>query len=211
VAKMQKVTKYTIFKTKWGYFGLAGNKNGLLRTCLPSRSPEVVESRLLIISETARFEKRLFKKLQGQITAYFEGDCVTFGTEFSHQDTKSQRNQIYKEKTSSLGVFVAKNTDIPIVLDGLSNFNCSVLTACRDIKFGEVLTYSALAKRIRRPKAARAVGNALAKNPLPLIIPCHRVIRSDGKIGGFSAAGGTNTKVKLLRHEQQVMGHYKNN
>lgn len=209
---MQKVTKYTIFKTKWGHFGLAGNENGLLQTCLPLNNPEKVKSRLLVISETLQFEKWFYKTIQEQIIAYFEGACVTFSTEFSHQDTKSQRNQIYKEKTSSLGAFVAKNADIPIVLvrkdsigDGLSDFCSSVLTACRDIKFGEVVTYSALTKKLGRPNAARAVGNALSKNPLPLIIPCHRVVRSDGKIGGFSAAGGMNTKAKLLKHEQLVL------
>jgi len=171
------VTKYTIFKTKWGHFGLAGNENGLLRTCLPLRNRENVKFNLLNALEAPRFEKNLFNKAQYQISAYFKGDCVTF------------------------------EPYIPIVLDGLSDFCISVLTACRDIKFGEVLTYSALAKKIGRPKAARAIGNALANNPLPLIIPCHRVIRSDGKIGGFSAPGGTNLKAKLLRHEMILAPH----
>jgi len=53
--------------------------------------------------------------------------------------------------------------------------------------------------------AARAVGRVLAKNPLPLIIPCHRVICANGKIGGFSAAGGINLKEKLLKHEYQTL------
>jgi methylated-DNA-[protein]-cysteine S-methyltransferase len=170
---MQKVTKYTIFKTKWGYFGLAGNESGLLRTCLPLSKTADVKSRLLDDLQAPRFDKRLLKTVQEQIIAYFEGSRVNF------------------------------NPEIPIALEGLSNFNRSVLTACRNIKFGEVLTYSALAKKTGRPKAARAVGNALAKNPLLLIIPCHRVIRSDGKIGGFSAPGGMVTKSKLLEHEQQ--------
>jgi len=200
---MQKVAKYTIFKTKWGYFGLAGNENGLLRVCLPLSNPEKVKSRLLIISEAPRFEKRLFKKAQEQITAYFEGACVNFSTEFSHQDTKSQRSQIYKEKTSSLGAFVAKNVDIPIVLDGLSDFCSSVLTACRGIKYGQTVSYLGLAKKLGRANAVRAVGNALSKNPLPLIIPCHRVIRSDGKIGGFSTCGGITYKKRLLEFERQ--------
>ncbi len=169
---MQKVIKYTVFKTKWGYFGLAGTENSLLRTCLPLSNPENVKSRLLSILEAPRFEKRLFKTAQDQITAYFEGAYVNFGT------------------------------DIPIVLDGLGDFCSSVLTACRGIKFGQIITYSGLAKKMGRPAASRAIGNALAKNPLPLIIPCHRIIRSDGQLGGFSAPGGMNTKAKLLKHEQ---------
>jgi methylated-DNA-[protein]-cysteine S-methyltransferase len=52
------------------------------------------------------------------------------------------------------------------------------------------------------PNAARAVGNALAANPIPLIVPCHRVIRTDGGLGGFSAPGGTATKQRMLRHER---------
>jgi len=56
--------------------------------------------------------------------------------------------------------------------------------------------------RIGHPGAARAVGSALARNPIPLIIPCHRVLRTDGHLGGFSAPGGITTKQNLLRHEQ---------
>ncbi len=92
--------------------------------------------------------------------------------------------------------------NIPVVLDGFSSFISSVLTGCRNIGFGRTISYSGLAKKTGRPAAARAVGGALAKNPLPLIIPCHRIIRSDGKIGGFSAIGGKDLKAKLLKHEQ---------
>jgi len=124
-------------------------------------------------------EKSLFKTAQEQITAYFDGDCVNF------------------------------SPDIPVVLDDLSRFSRLVLTACRNIRFGQTTSYSGLAKKLGRPGTARAVGGALAKNPLPLIIPCHRVIRSNGKIGGFSAPGGTNLKAKLLELEQQVIRNRK--
>lgn len=180
--KVEKAIKYTIFKTKWGYFGLAGSEDGLSRTCLPLSNPEKVKSRLLIASETPQFEKQLFKKVQEQIIAYFEGERVNF------------------------------QPDIPIVLvgqtsarrDGYSDFCRSVLIACREIKFGETVSYLGLAKKTGRPAASRAVGNALAQNPLPLIIPCHRIIRSDGGLGGFSAAGGTNIKAKLLKNERRA-------
>jgi len=222
---MQDSLRYTIFKTKWGYFGLAGTKYALLRTCLPLSEREKVKSQLLknlsllnrqssikhpvstqmslrakrsnltcpqvrdcrarlhlarndkressIEHRASRIEndKSLFKILQEQITAYFEGAYISFGS------------------------------DIPIILDSLSPFARSVLTACRAVEFGQVVTYSELARKLERPGAARAVGNALAKNPLPLVIPCHRVIRSDGQLGGFSALGGMGTKAKLLKHE----------
>jgi O-6-methylguanine DNA methyltransferase len=124
-------------------------------------------------------DKGLFKTLQQQITAYFEGAYVSFGS------------------------------DVPIILDRLSPFARSVLTACRALKFGHVVTYSRLAGKLDKPLAARAVGNALAKNPLPLVIPCHRVVRNDGRLGGFSAPGGKDLKARLLRHEQAALANHK--
>ena len=66
---------------------------------------------------------------------------------------------------------------------------------------GKVKTYKEVAIAINKPKSARAVANACAKNPYAPKVPCHRVIRSDGKLGGYSAAGGTKTKKKLLKKE----------
>jgi len=62
-----------------------------------------------------------------------------------------------------------------------------------------------LAKSIHRPAAARAVGNALSANPIPLIIPCHRVLAADNSLAGFSALGGTALKKKLLEHERMLL------
>jgi methylated-DNA-[protein]-cysteine S-methyltransferase len=95
---------------------------------------------------------------------------------------------------------------MPILLEGFSRFARRVLAACRQIRLGEVVTYSGLARKTGRQAAARAVGNALAKNPLPLIIPCHRVIRSDGRIGGFSGPGGATMKKRLLELERPNRG-----
>ena len=89
----------------------------------------------------------------------------------------------------------------PLHMHGLTSFEKSVLQAVAEIPYGKLLTYKDIAKRIGRSKAARAVGRAVGKNPFPLIIPCHRVIRSDGKIGGFSAAGGIALKKKMLKLE----------
>ena len=169
---MQKVIKYTIFKTRWGHFGLAGTEYALCRTQLPGPKSEEIKSMLLKNLPDAQFDKSFFRTLQGQITAYFEGARVNF------------------------------SRDIPLVLDGFSSFGISVLTACRSIEFGQTITYGRLAKKSGRPAASRAVGSVLAKNPLPLIIPCHRVIRSDGKLGGFSAPGGVKLKKRLLLHEK---------
>ncbi len=66
---------------------------------------------------------------------------------------------------------------------------------------GSVITYAELARRIGRPKAVRAVANAVGKNPLAPAVPCHRVIRSDGSLGGYSAKGGVKRKKALLKSE----------
>ncbi len=77
-----------------------------------------------------------------------------------------------------------------------TDFQKRVWKALAKIKYGEVVTYKELSEMIGKPEAARAVGNALGKNPLPLVIPCHRVIRTDGAMGGFT--GGTDIKKTLL-------------
>jgi methylated-DNA-[protein]-cysteine S-methyltransferase len=90
---------------------------------------------------------------------------------------------------------------IPISIDHLPPFTQSVLRACSLLPPGEICTYGDLAKTLRRPKSARAVGQALGRNPVPLIIPCHRVIASGGKLGGFTAPTGTSLKRQLLSME----------
>ena len=82
-----------------------------------------------------------------------------------------------------------------------TDFQIKVWRFLKKIKKGEVKTYKEVAIAIKRPKAARAVANACAKNPYAPKIPCHRVIRSDGTLGGFSSPGGIKTKKKMLRKE----------
>lgn len=80
-------------------------------------------------------------------------------------------------------------------------FQCKVWTALQGIPYGETVSYGEIARRIGHPAASRAVGAANGKNPIPIIIPCHRVVGSTGKLTGFG--GGLPTKVKLLQLEQQ--------
>jgi len=82
-----------------------------------------------------------------------------------------------------------------------TDFQIKVWNAISKIPKGKVKTYKELARSIRKPKASRAVANACGKNPFPIKIPCHRVIRSDGRLGGYSGKGGIKTKRKLLRSE----------
>lgn len=82
-----------------------------------------------------------------------------------------------------------------------TDFQKLVWLALLQIPCGTVVSYSEVAKRIGHPKAVRAVGTAVGKNPFAPAVPCHRVIRSDGKIGAYSGIGGTKGKRKLLRAE----------
>jgi methylated-DNA-[protein]-cysteine S-methyltransferase len=97
--------------------------------------------------------------------------------------------------------FRGESTDfaaVPMDLDGSTPFERRVYAATKRIPFGKVATYGQIAKAIGEPNASRAVGNALGKNPIAIVIPCHRVVASDG-LGGFS--GGLSHKRQLLRLE----------
>ncbi|HSJ33521.1 MAG TPA: methylated-DNA--[protein]-cysteine S-methyltransferase [Acidimicrobiia bacterium] len=90
--------------------------------------------------------------------------------------------------------------DLPLDLRTVTEFRRQVLQVAATIPRGEVRSYGWLARRIGKPQATRAVGSAMATNPVPLIVPCHRVVRSDGHIGAYSL-GGPDNKWTLLRHE----------
>ena len=83
-----------------------------------------------------------------------------------------------------------------------TKFQIKVWNYLKKIPKGEVRTYLQVAKAIGKPKAQRAVANAVGKNPYPPKIPCHRVIRTDGSLGGYSGKGGIKTKLRLLRSEK---------
>ena len=89
--------------------------------------------------------------------------------------------------------------DVPVDLRWGTDFQRRVLRATRRIPFGEAARYSDIARKIDKPKAQRAVGNALGSNPVPIVIPCHRVIASGGGIGGYT--GGLDIKRTLMRIE----------
>ena len=91
--------------------------------------------------------------------------------------------------------------DIKVDLSPLTPFQRQVLHATQEIQPGQVVTYSEIAKRIGNPKSVRAVGQALGRNPIPIVIPCHRVIAANGSLGGYSGGGGLDTKAKLLKLE----------
>jgi methylated-DNA-[protein]-cysteine S-methyltransferase len=85
---------------------------------------------------------------------------------------------------------------------GIGDFERRVYDVARSIPPGRTLTYGEIAKRLGEPGAARAVGQALGANPFPIVVPCHRVLGADGKVGGFSARGGVETKIRILAIEK---------
>jgi len=94
-----------------------------------------------------------------------------------------------------------RSFDIPLDLHAASDFQRGVLRAVLSVPYGETRTYAQIAERIGRPTAYRAVGRANATNPLPIVVPCHRLVGSDGSLRGYGAPGGIETKAWLLRFE----------
>jgi len=95
--------------------------------------------------------------------------------------------------------------DLPLDLDRLTPFQQSVLLTARRIPPGTVWTYGQVARAIGNPRASRAVGQALGRNPVPIIIPCHRVVANDMSLGGYSGGGGLASKRLLLRLEGALL------
>ena len=167
--------RYVLFKTKAGYFGLLGSKKGLLWTLLPGYDVKTAKAYLTVGMSGCCLDKKLYLTLQKEIISYFEGIYVDF------------------------------SLSVPFVLNNLSTFSQTILTVCRGIPYGKTISYSQLADLAGSGRAARAVGNALAANPMPLLIPCHRVIKSTGQTGEFSATGGTVFKDYMLQLEKNAL------
>jgi methylated-DNA-[protein]-cysteine S-methyltransferase len=91
--------------------------------------------------------------------------------------------------------------DTPLDLEGIDPFRRAIYAAARRLPYGQTTTYGGLAADAGFPEAARETGVALGRNPLPLLVPCHRIVAAGGKLGGFSAPGGTTTKQRMLALE----------
>jgi methylated-DNA-[protein]-cysteine S-methyltransferase len=174
----QTAQHYLIFETVSGFCAIAWNDVGITRFRLPARSAEETERHLL---------RRLPDAKPGPPTPavaaaidaakrYFAGEKVDF-------------------------------SDLPVDLGEQTPFFSRIYDAARRLGWGETTTYGALAKELGADwEGARDVGQAMANNPLPLIIPCHRVLAAGGKIGGFSAPGGSESKARMLELEGVHLG-----
>ena len=100
--------------------------------------------------------------------------------------------------------------DIVLDLDGVPEFNRGVYYIARTIPPGQTMTYGDIAKKLGGVELSRDVGQALGRNPCPIVVPCHRVLAAGNKPGGFSANGGVVTKLKMLAIEGAVVNHTPN-
>jgi len=92
-------------------------------------------------------------------------------------------------------------SSVALDMEGVPELHRRVYQVARTIPPGETLTYGEIARRLGEPRQARAVGQALARNPFAIVVPCHRVLAAGGRTGGFSAPGGTDTKLRILEIE----------
>jgi methylated-DNA-[protein]-cysteine S-methyltransferase len=174
-----KLLTYGIFKTHFGYCGMAwrisqsaGEASAVAYFQLPEASPEATEAKL------ARY--------CGEVSA--------------SQPPEDIHNLMHKVASHFVGD-VQDFQDVALDLEGAGEFARQVYIAVQKIPAGQTRTYGEVAKAIQRPTAARAVGHALGRNPLALLIPCHRVLAANGNLCGFSAYGGVNMKLKMLELE----------
>lgn len=128
-------------------------------------------------------------------------------TSGSRHRGESERSKHWRELAQKeLRAYFAGRTrrfSTPCDIRALPPFTQAVLRMTAQIPYGHVRSYEWVARRVGKPGAARAVGNALGRNPLPIIIPCHRIVRTDGTIGGFAL--GTGWKKKLLALEKSLV------
>ena len=144
----------------------------------------------------------------GPMTATARGESITsllFGAEGEALSGTSEEQTLLERLEAELKEYAQgrrRNFDLPLNPEG-TPFQRQVWEQLKGIPYGERKTYGALAAALGKPAAARAVGAACGKNPIVVLIPCHRVVGRDGSLTGYSALGGTETKRRLLELEQK--------
>lgn len=96
-------------------------------------------------------------------------------------------------------------SSLPLDLSELTDFQQQILQHVQNIPFGASTTYGEIAEAIQNPNASRAIGQVLRRNPIPIIIPCHRVLSADGTLGGYGGVLGSQRKIALLKHEGVIL------
>lgn len=163
---------FALFETAIGQCGIGWTERGVASVQLPDSSP-------------ARLRARLRQRVPGG-----EEEQPGAGVQRAIEDVVALVDGEPRDLTG-----------VALDMEGVPPFEQRVYALARQIGPGRTRTYGELATELGDPSAARAVGQAMGHNPVPLIVPCHRVLAAGGQLGGFSAPGGTATKERLLRIE----------
>jgi methylated-DNA-[protein]-cysteine S-methyltransferase len=169
--------KLALFDTPIGRCGIAWGENGIVGLQLPG-------------PDDARTRKRLTGRLTGAKEA----------------DPPPAVREAIARIVALLSGERADLSPIPLDLGRVSDFEKQVYAIARTIPPGETLTYGDIAEKLGDKLLSRDVGQAMGKNPFPIVVPCHRVVAANGKLGGFSAPGGVDTKLKMLAIEGAAVG-----
>lgn len=169
---------FALFDTAIGRCGIAWGARGVTAVQLPERDEAATRARVLARAPAAREEMAPPPDVRRAIDGIAD---------------------LLAGEPTDLGA-------VPLDMEALPAFQRRVYQAARAIPQGATWTYGELAMRIGEPGAAQAVGQALGRNPFPLVVPCHRVLAAGGQIGGFSAPGGAATKRRLLSIEGAAIG-----
>ncbi|MGE0701649.1 MAG: methylated-DNA--[protein]-cysteine S-methyltransferase [Hyphomicrobiaceae bacterium] len=164
--------RYALIDTQLGTCGIAWSRAGFVRLQLPETTREATELRI----SARRVPER------GPLPRPVEAAV-------------SLLQRYFAAGTVDLG-------SIAVDLAGVPEFHAAIYAALRRVPCGETITYGELARAVGAPGAARGVGQAMARNPVPVVIPCHRVLAKGERLGGFSAPGGVATKQRLLALER---------
>jgi methylated-DNA-[protein]-cysteine S-methyltransferase len=170
-----------LFETPLGWMGIAWSDLGVTRVLTPQRDPQDCE-------------RRLTRFAGGETHA---GDTTALPKEIA--DAVALLTQYAAGETIDFSC-------VKVDLEGVEQFRLDIYDAARKLKFGETVTYGQLATAAGHPGEARDTGQALGANPVPIVVPCHRILAAGGKIGGFSAPGGSRTKERLLALEGVHVG-----
>jgi methylated-DNA-[protein]-cysteine S-methyltransferase len=169
-------TRYTLFDTSLGTCAIAWAERGIVRTYLPEPSAEAVRTRLL---------RRL--------------------PDAQEAEPSAEVRRLIGEISRLLAGEPVDLAWVRLDDDAVPELHRKVYGAARTIPPGATLTYGDIARRLGDVTLARQVGEALGRNPFPIVVPCHRVLAAGGRTGGFSARGGAETKMQLLRIEGAVL------
>jgi methylated-DNA-[protein]-cysteine S-methyltransferase len=168
------VSAFAVFRTEIGCCGIAWSDRGVAGVQLPEANEAATRARL-----QRRFPSATEAAPPPDVQAAIDGIVALLAGEDSDL------------------------TGVEVDYRATPEFNVSVYRIARTIVPGQTLSYGEIASRLGDPSVARDVGQALARNPIPIIVPCHRVLAAGGRAGGFSAPGGVMTKRKLLEIERR--------